>query len=290
MIKILILFALSFSTGLFLILSDVFKIPSKRADKVYLTVSKKGNKKPKVTELIVVELSEKVGRYIRLGRYKKRKLMMALKSANISLTPETFIAKAYVKGGLTLLCVVPALLIFPILSPIILVVSILIYFKEINSADEILKKSRSSIEYELPRFVSTLTQELQASRDVLSILDNYKNNTSGIFKRELEITVADMKTGNVESALTRFETRIGSSMLSDVVRGLIGVIRGDNNVVYFQMLSHDFKQLELQRLKAEVMKRPGKIRRYSMLMLGCFIMMYLTVMMLQIVENMGKLF
>ncbi|SKC73419.1 hypothetical protein SAMN02194393_02721 [Maledivibacter halophilus] len=99
-----------------------------------------------------------------------------------------------------------------------------------------------------------------------------------------------MKTGNVESALTRFETRIGSSMLSDVVRGLIGVIRGDNNVVYFQMLSHDFKQLELQRLKSEVMKRPGKIRRYSMLMLGCFIVMYLTVMMLQIVENMGRLF
>lgn len=87
-----------------------------------------------------------------------------------------------------------------------------------------------------------------------------------------------MKSGNLESALTRFETRIGSSMLSDVIRGLIGTIRGDNNIVYFQMLSHDFKQLELQRLKAEVMKRPAKIKKYSMMMLGCFVMMYLVVM------------
>jgi hypothetical protein len=79
-------------------------------------------------------------------------------------------------------------------------------------------------------------------------------------------------------------------MLSDVIRGLIGTIRGDNNIVYFQMLSHDFKQLELQSLKAEVMKRPAKIKKYSMMMLGCFVMMYLVVMLLQIVESMGELF
>ena len=45
-------------------------------------------------------------------------------------------------------------------------------------------------------------------------------------KRELDITTADMKSGNYETALTRLETRIGSPMLSDVVRGLISVIRG----------------------------------------------------------------
>lgn len=37
-----------------------------------------------------------------------------------------------------------------------------------------------------------------------------------------------MKTGNYENALIHFETRIGSPMLSDVIRGLIGVLRGDD--------------------------------------------------------------
>lgn len=40
--------------------------------------------------------------------------------------------------------------------------------------------------------------------------------------------IADMKTGNYENALIHFETRIGSPMLSDVIRGLIGVLRGDD--------------------------------------------------------------
>lgn len=46
-------------------------------------------------------------------------------------------------------------------------------------------------------------------------------------KRELDITTADMKSGNYKTALTRLETRIGSPMLSDLVRGLISVIRGE---------------------------------------------------------------
>jgi hypothetical protein len=75
-----------------------------------------------------------------------------------------------------------------------------------------------------------------------------------------------------------------------VIRGLVGVVRGDDNTLYFEMLSHDFKQLEIQRLKAEVMKRPGKIKKYSMMLLGCFILTYLSVMFIQIVESMGELF
>ncbi len=49
-------------------------------------------------------------------------------------------------------------------------------------------------------------------------------------------------------------------MLSDAVRGLIGVLRGDDGAVYFRMLSYDFKALELQRLKSKAQKIPPKIR------------------------------
>jgi len=41
-----------------------------------------------------------------------------------------------------------------------------------------------------------------------------------------------MRTGNFEGALTRFEARVSSAMLSDVVRGLIGVLRGDDGVAF----------------------------------------------------------
>ena len=109
-------------------------------------------------------------------------------------------------------------------------------------------------------------------------------------KRELEITIADMASGNEETALTRFETRISSTMLSDVIRGLIAVKHGDNGIVYFQMLSMTFKQLELQRLKLEAMKKPGKMKKYSFFLLGCFLLMYIGVLGYEVVRTIDTMF
>ena len=49
------------------------------------------------------------------------------------------------------------------------------------------------------------------------MLTSYRRVAGRDFAAELDQTIADMKTGNYENALLRFETRIGSPMLSDVV-------------------------------------------------------------------------
>ncbi len=79
-------------------------------------------------------------------------------------------------------------------------------------------------------------------------------------------------------------------MLSDVVRGLLSVLRSDDGRVYFQMLAHDFKLLEVQKLKLIAMKRPAKMRKYSFFMLGCFILIYLAVMAVEIMQAFSNLF
>ena len=83
---------------------------------------------------------------------------------------------------------------------------------------------------------------------------------------------------------------MSSAMLSDIVRGLIGCIRGDDGVAYFRLLAHDMKQIEIQRLKKLAMERPPKIRRYSFLMLACMLLVYLGVMGYQILQSMAGLF
>ena len=60
--------------------------------------------------------------------------------------------------------------------------------------------------------------------------------------------------------------------------------------MYFQMLSHDFKQMELQRLKKEAQKIPPKIRVFSFLMLVCFIVTYLAIIVFEILKSMGSMF
>lgn len=225
-----------------------------------------------------------------MEEYKRKKLQITLKTAGINETPEKHIASTWIKTAIPVVVAIPVSFIFPIIIPIALVVSVRTYFKEKSIADKKLTKEKENIEHELPRLTREIAQELKSTRDVLLILESYKDNAGKSLKRELNITIADMKSGNYETALTRLETRIQSPMLSDVIRGLISVIRGDDALVYFQLLSHDFKALEIQRLKNEAAKRPGKIRKYSFLMLGCMLLMYMVIIGISVVQGLGGMF
>jgi Flp pilus assembly protein TadB len=287
---ILILFALFFAAGLYLVLAEFLRIPTYKATKAVLNLGRKRRKQIRDSDAFIMELAEKLAKILPMDEYKRRKLTATLKSAEINMTAEVYVAQAMVKAGLIFLGIIPCLLIVPILSPAFIIIGIGVYFTESGKAEKLITARRNEIEYELPRFVATLVQELKASRDVLSILENYQKNAGQALKNELAITVADMRTGNFEGALTRFEARVSSAMLSDVVRGLIGVLRGDDGVVFFQMLGHDLKQLELQRLKRLAMECPPKIRKFSFLLLGCMLLLYMGVMGYQILGAMSGMF
>ena len=266
-------------------LAGLLRLPTSASTKAVLTVTSRGKSQKGSINAVLFDMAARLSPLVHLDGYKRKKLEAQLKSAEIKMSPETYIAAAWGKAGLIAL-----LLIFPILAPVIVFLAVAVYFKEQKRADEIVQQRREEIEAELPRFVNTIEQELRASRDVLNILKSYQRNAGHAMKRELEITIADMASGNEENALTRMESRIGSTMLSDVVRGLISVKRGDNGIMYFQMLSMTFKHLELQKLKLEAMKQPGKMRKYSFMLLGCFLLMYLGVLGYVVLEAFGELF
>ena len=90
--------------------------------------------------------------------------------------------------------------------------------------------------------------------------------------------MADMRTGNYESALLRFQNRVGSTMLSDIVRGLVGTLRGDDQQMYFRMLVFDMRQIEQSNLKKEAGRRPKQMQKYSMMMLFCILLIYVVVL------------
>lgn len=287
---ILLLFAVFFATGCYFLLAAVFQIPTYRTSRAILAVSKKQKKKAKNLDAFLMEIAGKLACVLPMNDYKKRKLEATLRSAEIPMTPELYMAQAYVKAGLILVCIIPCFLVCPMLFPVFLVMGIGTFFSESGKAEKLVKKRREEIEFELPRFVATITQELMASRDILSMLETYQKNAGPALKNELAITTADMRTGNYEAALTRLEARVASAQLSDVVKGLIGCIRGDDGVAFFRMLSHDMKQLEVQRLKKLAMERPPRIRRYSFLLLACMLLIYMGVMGYQILGTMSGMF
>lgn len=284
------LFGALLAAGLFFIASDTLRLPSFAAEKAMLAAAKQSRAKPKNTDALMQNAAIRLSHHIRIDEYKYSRMKNILSAAGLTMTPELFTASAIVKAAAVGLGVIPSLLILPLLSLIILFLAVLIYFKEIRKADEALLAKRSRVEQELPRFVATITQELIASRDVLSILEQFKKSAGAEFASELDVLTADMRSSSYEAALTRFEARLNSPMLSDITRGLIGVLRGDDGRMYFQMLSHDMKQLELQRLKAQAMKIPPKIRVFSFLMLMCFLLTYMAIIAYQIIVSLGGMF
>ena len=286
----LFLFGVLLAGGLFFIIADLLKLPRLATQKAMIAAGRQKKVKTQFVEALMMGWAVKLAKIIRMDEYKRHRMANTLAAAGLDMTPELFMAYAIVKSGCILLGIVPCLIVLPLLAPMVLILAILTYFKETQGADKKLKAKREAIELELPRFVSTVTQELKASRDVLGIIDNYKRNAGDVLAVELEVLAADMRSGSYEAALTRFESRINSPLLSDIVRGLIGVLRGDDGAVYFQMLSHDMKQMELQRLKAKAMKIPPKIRRFSFALLMCFLFTYLAIIVFEIVTSLGGLF
>lgn len=290
MTGLLMTFGIFLAAGLFFVTADVVGLPTMGAARAMLQTTRQEKKAAKTLETYFMTVAVRLAPFLHLDEYKRSRMEKVLKASGMNLTPEVYQAYALVKASAVMLGVIPCMLLFPLLSPVVMILAVLVYFKEVQKADERRKEIREQMEGELPRMVANIEQELKSSRNVIGMLERLKGNAGPAFTAELDILLADMRSSNYEAALTRFEARLNSPMLSDVVRGLIGVLRGDDSAVYFQMLSHDFKQIELQKLKAQAQKIPPKIRVFSFVMLVCFLMTYLAIIGYVALMSLGSMF
>ena len=266
-------------------------VPTAKTSKMMMLSKKQqGIRNEKLFDVYITRIAGKLAPLIHLDRLKRDKLQAVLTIANIPLSPEVYLLKAHMTAGLVALCALPLLPILPLFVPILIGLAVALWFSTYYSAFDYVKKRRKLMEAEIPRFALTIAQNLENDRDVLKILSSYRRMAGKDFAQELDQTVADMKTGNYENALIRFEGRVGSTLLSDVVRGLIGTLRGDDQRMYFRMICFDMRQIEQNNLKKEAAKRPKQIQRYSMMMLFCIVIIYLVVLSTEVLGSLGAFF
>ena len=266
-------------------------IPTGRTSKMMMLARKQQNSKnEKLLDVYITKIAVLLAPFLRLDKLKRNRLQTALAIAGLELSPEVYTARAWVTAGAVGLCAVPMAFLMPLLSPVMVGLAVALWFSTYYAAFDFVRKRRKLIETEIPRFALAIGQNLENDRDVLKMLSSYRRVAGRDFAAELDQTIADMKTGNYENALLRFETRIGSPMLSDVVRGLIGVLRGDDQRMYFKMICFDMRQIEQNNLKKEAAKRPRKIQHYSMMMLVCIMIIYLVVLCTEVINSLGVFF
>lgn len=276
--------------GLFFVLADIYAIPYYKTSKAVESLSKQQKEKTTGLDVWLKGLAAWLSKRLKLNGFKKAQLEADLKTAQMDISPEMFKANAIVKALLIGVFAIPMLFIFPLFSPVVLFLAVFLYNREVKSVSHRIKEKRSRIEYELPRLVFTIDKTLKHNRDVLYMLESYAENAGAEMKHELNITAADMRSGNYEAAITRLEARVGSSMMSDVCRGLIGILRGDDTAMYWASLSIKFNDIQRQQLRLQAGKVPRKVKRLSMCLLLCFMLIYIVVILAQIMSFLNVLF
>ena len=285
-----ILFGLLVGIAAYFILADVLKLPTVRTSRAVNNLSKRQTDKTSSLDVWLGNFASSLARHLPMNEYRREELAADLKSAQMEVTPEQYTANAIVKAMLIGVLAIPTLFVFPILSPIILFLAFVLYRMNMRSVKVRIGSKRSRIEADLPRLVATIYKKLDYQRNILDILTDFSRHARPEMKHELDITIADIRSGNEEAAITRLESRVGSPMMSDVCRGFYTMINGDVADNYWSSLEIKFSEIQRQRLKAEAAKVPRKVRRLSMCLLVCFMLIYVVVIVAQIMRSVGVMF
>lgn len=287
----ILLASILFGIGVYNLSCAFVDVPTAKTSRMMMIAKKQtGAGNEKLFDVYLTKVAEKLSPILRLDPIKKSKLSLALSIAEIPLTPEAYTMKAILTALLTALAGLFLLLFMPMIGFLVMGLSVMMWFSTYHQAFDIVKKRKKLIEAELPRFAVSIQQGLSTDRDVLKLLVSYRRIAGPHLGQELDTTIADMKTGNYENALLHLQNRVGSTMLSDIVRGLIGTLRGDDQQMYFKMLVFDMRQIEQNNLKKEAAKRPKQMQKYSMMMLFCILLIYVVVLSVEVVGSLGAFF
>lgn len=254
---------------MYMLITNLMKLPTQKSVDIMLKAAQ-GNKK----EIPFASLSKKFAKHIKMDTSKKEKLERALELMQDTQSAEEFMAQKYIMAVIISLIFSILFFVSKPLGVIGILFGPIVSYLQYQEVFKKLKNHRAAVEREVPRFTQSVYENLKVSRNVLAIMESYQTVAGTAFSFELQKTIADMKTSNYESALMRLDRRIGSQPLSEVIRGLIGTLRGNDQTTYFDHLSFEMKHLEENMIRKEAMKRPEQMQRLSMAMLiGVFLML-----------------
>lgn len=256
-----------------------------------VALRKRAPKKLSQTELAVTTIVQKIAPLLDLDPIKRTRLAEELKSLGYNESPEMYHAKALSRGFVMSFMGVPLIA----LSPLIGVIGMALVFWRTYSLQEKklqheLEKRKRRIERELPQFAGTIRQSLNSTHDVIAILESYRKVCGASLKNEIDRTLNDMKTGNPERAVKALESRVNSAELSQLTRGLVGVLRGDDQRIYFDMLTDEFRKAQDAAVARELINRPGKLLPNIVMLFGCIVLLVGVALGLYLKVQMGIYF
>ena len=240
------------------VLAHFLHIPTFKHSFLIMRSQSNGAEKKKGISFIST-IANPISPYIPLSMAKEVKYSRMLQNISVE-TPKEFFARIIVTFAMVAVLAIPFSFINPYLSLIPLLAAIIIVFIIFEETKDKFKKQHQLAENEIPSFVETFTHSIKTNRNVIDIFDAYiQNYDNTALSMELEKTVADMRTGSSDVALKRFEHRMNNPLLSQLIRGVLATMRGEDMTSYFTELIKKVHEIRKKLLTQQALKVVPKI-------------------------------
>lgn len=254
-----ILAAVLAAAALYQILAFFLKTPPLKQSLMIMRNRTNGNSGSKKTVSLIGNISKSLADYIPLSIAKEIRYSRMLQNVSAE-TPKEFVARIVVTCIIIAVLAILAAIITPWLAILPLVASAIAAFIIFEDAKDKAKKQHQAAEQSIPNFVEMFTHSVKTNRNVLSIFDTYiQNYECTPLSVELMRTVADMRTGDPDIALKRFEHRMNNPLLSQLVRGILATMRGEDMTAYFNDLVRKVNEVRKKLLTQKALKVVPKI-------------------------------
>ena len=279
----------------FLLGSGIYLMGTSWLPGVYRPAAKalrcRADRKMTSTQVLVERLADRLEPLLDLDPIRRAELADILTNLRYPESPERFRAKAAAQAAV-MTCAVIWLPFFsvPIGVAAVVATAAAVYQREEKKLKLALEQRRKAIERELPQFASTIRQSLNTTRDVTTILRNYKRSAGPALRQEIERTLNEAVTGNIEKAVSRLEARVASARLGQLTRGLIAVLRGDDQRAYFDVLAGEYRKAQDEEVNRLLLERPKALHPYMAAMFAALVVMIAATVGVDLIEQMGNMF
>jgi len=236
------------------------------------------------------QLLAATARLVYLDESTAARLRKTLSRADLTLTPQQYTARKVLTVifglGLTALCVFSRFY-FGIVVALLLTVYMLM--KQRDALNGKVRKKDFLITQEMPRFVRTICRSLQYDRDPENVIGAYRKVAGPELGGELDILLAEMKSGNIQTALLHFEERLGSPEAFRLSSALRDMSLGVDQTATLSYMADDMARQARENVKKELSLRPGEMRRTYYPAIAVCIAMILYVLVVYVIHNLNSI-
>ena len=281
---------LIFFIGIFYFCLCIFKLKDRKSEKITEINLKKLYKKESVNSKLKKKIISFVSKKSILSEQLIQNLKIRLDLTGNTIDPIEYIFDSIFPSFAIIILSIPVYFISPIIGLLIDSIFILYGVMKLRSVYSKYNEIKEDIESHLCDFNRYIQRKMNETSDVYSIISSYSVYAKGYFLTELKKTISDMKTGDSNLALVKLDKRINSSMLSDIISGLLLIYSGEENKEYFLLNEMKLTNYEEERLEEKAKSHFKKVKALSIISLGFFILTYAVMMINILSESLTLLF